>query len=131
MKRTVASCGLAAVLIAGCSGPSEADETACLLYVAAENDITSAMNLWIIDGSAQGGTDLTRQRGAERLSRISEAADSATGELRVLLNEQARLWADSGSSEDAALAFYMQQPHVFDMCRDLGVDFELIEPVDG
>lgn len=120
---------IAAIATACGAGISEADETACKLFVSVQNDINEAVNLWKADGSPSGGSDLGRLRGAERAGRVAEAADRATGDLAVEMSEAARLvaLADSTGSEDAGIAYYMQAETVTEMCQDLGADVEIVE----
>lgn len=122
-----------AVGLSGCGGgASEAEDTACKLFVAAENDVTEAINLWKADGSPEGGSDLARQRGAERTSRVTEAAERATGDLAVEMSEAVRLaeLSDATGSEDAGVAYLLQVQTVIETCQELGADIEVTEAID-
>lgn len=127
MWAAVAAVGL--LTVAGCGGPSEAEETACKLFADANNQVWSAYNLWVADGRPDGGSDLARTASARLPDRVATAADNATGDLAVSLHRAAELAA--ADSEDAELAYYLVEEDIYAACEDLGVDLDLVTPVEA
>jgi hypothetical protein len=116
--RLAATAALGAVLLAGCSAPSQND-TACKLFESSYNGLAGTVR-------AKLGTDIARSAARDLVTATRDAYDRAHGDVAVALHDEIPYTPGlTNGNSDQGTAFFMQAQTVAEKCQKDGAPITL------